>query len=567
MKEKKIFIISSIVVLAIVMFPFLYLKTNAYILVHDNLDGEFVHLHLLKMSGLLFSFSANTIVPNIMNGLPRSCFHSEFSFIRLLFLVIPSFWAYVINIGLIRIIGFTGMYLLTKDHLIKGGNIKILIGLAALFSIIPLYPIYGLSVMGQPLLLWCFLNLNKNPGKFINWLVILIFPFYSHFALIAPFILIALMGYGVYKLAAKDKTINKYYFIGIVLLFICFIAANFITIKCMLFPNGYISHRSVWLVKQGSFSCGSILKQFITTFLSGEDHSSSFIAVPIYLYTFIIFFLDKNKFRKKILLITPVILIGLISVLEAIYPVLRYFSQNFVKIFSMFQFNRFTFLIPLLWFIGLGIAIKYSKNKINPIILYLIIIFQLCFIVLKNYELKLNYAIISHISPTKVKKIQTFQSYFAADLFSDIDKFINKPKKNFRVISLGISPSIAQYNGFFTLDSYQSNYPLKYKNQFREIIENELNKNSTIRDYFDDWGSRCYLFSSELQKSCYFNCLKNGTVQLDSLSINTRVLKNMGGEYVFSAVPINNHKELQLTFVKAFYDDNSLWDIYLYKVD
>jgi hypothetical protein len=40
----------------------------------------------------------------------------------------------------------------------------------------------------------------------------------------------------------------------------------------------------------------------------------------------------------------------------------------------------------------------------------------------------------------------------------------------------------------------------------------------------------------------------------------------MGGQYIFSAVPIKNAKENNLLFLKAFEDKESVWKIYLYKV-
>lgn len=559
MKEKKVFIISGLVITAIILFPFLYLQTNSYLIIHDNLDGEFVYSHLLKITGLLYGFSGDTVIPNVMNGVPRSIFHSEFSFIRLLFYLFPSFWAYIVNSVLVRIIGFVGMYLFAKDYLIKGGDKRIIILLAALFSIIPLYTLYGLSVMGQPILIWAFLNLSNNYKKNANWLIILLYPFYAHFAMIAPFILFTLSAYGVYKLVVKE-TFSAIYFIGLSLLVCCFIIANFITIKSFLFPGDYITHRNEWVVE--TYSLKSAVKQLIYTFFSGQYHSSSFIAIPIYIFALLSLFFVRKEKKKMILIIMPMMIIGVISLFEAIYPFICYSLQNSLHILVSFQFNRFTFLIPFLWFLTLGISLKYALNKIHPVVLYSFIVLQSFFVVWQNEELKFNYAKII----LNREKIISFKSFYASNLFMDISKYINKPKSEYRVVCLGIHPSIAQYNGFFTLDSYQNNYPLKYKHEFRNIIKGELNKDEEIRKYFDDWGSRCYLFSSELKKTCYLTCSKYCNVQVDSLNLNAIALKKMGGEYILSAVEIKNYDELQLTFLKKFSDMNSMWNIYLYKL-
>ena len=50
------------------------------------------------------------------------------------------------------------------------------------------------------------------------------------------------------------------------------------------------------------------------------------------------------------------------------------------------------------------------------------------------------------------------------------------------------------------------------------------------------------------------------------LEINSRKLSEMGGEYILSAVEIKNYNDISLSFEKLFYDNNSAWDIYLYKI-
>ena len=107
-------------------------------------------------------------------------------------------------------------------------------------------------------------------------------------------------------------------------------------------------------------------------------------------------------------------------------------------------------------------------------------------------------------------------------------------------------PTIAQYNGFYTLDSYQNLYSLEYKNKFREIIADELEKNHRMKNYFDAWGSRCYVFVAELfgKGKCYLNCSKYETDSIDHFEIDTKALSALGGKYIFSAVPINNYEKL-----------------------
>jgi hypothetical protein len=55
-------------------------------------------------------------------------------------------------------------------------------------------------------------------------------------------------------------------------------------------------------------------------------------------------------------------------------------------------------------------------------------------------------------------------------------------------------------------------------------------------------------------------------VKIHHLQLNTEVFKKMGGEYIFSAVPILNAKEDLLELKKTFNQKDSAWKIYLYQV-
>tara|TARA_Y100001935_G_C17108890_1_gene409808 strand:- start:332 stop:676 length:345 start_codon:yes stop_codon:yes gene_type:complete len=114
------------------------------------------------------------------------------------------------------------------------------------------------------------------------------------------------------------------------------------------------------------------------------------------------------------------------------------------------------------------------------------------------------------------------------------------------------------------MDAYFYNYPLSYKYLFRKTIEDELSKDDKIKTYFDDWGSRCYLFSSELGLSNSFT--KEKKVKIDNLSINIDKLKEMGCNYILSSVEILKHNNIKIDLLKKFIHDESSWDIYLYQL-
>lgn len=547
----------SITLLLVCFLPIIILGENSYILIHDNLDSEFIYLHLLKLSGNLSVFHDTSNLPQVFNGLDLSLFHSEFSFVRVLFYIFPSFWAYVINSFLVRLIGLIGMCYLITDYsknLNKSKGLIILISLS--FALLPIFSLYGISIAGQPILLWSFLNLKSKKSLYVSFLIIFLFPFYAHFAMTAPFLLIVLFLYGSFHILKKKK-ISINYFLGIGILFISFILANYLTLENFVFGN-IVSHRSEW-----SFNIPSLkttLNTFIETLTHGQYHSSVIFGLPVLLLSIYLIIKRDTQWRAIGAILVSIFII---SFFHSIYKYISVPLEDSVHFFTSFQFNRFTFLIPILFYLLLILCLSKFTTK-NYLLIAVTILFCLGNIS-SNEELTYNVAKLI-LPKTKTKNIPTFASFYAKDIFADIKKYINLPQEEYRIVSLGFHPSAAQFNGFYTLDSYQNNYPLSYKKKFRKVIEGELNKSPALKKYFDDWGSKCYLFSSELKESCYLKCKKDSNISINELNINTGILKEMDCSYVMSAVPILNASAINLELDQTFENDNSSLKIYLYKL-
>jgi len=547
----------SISLLLLFFLPILILGEHSWILIHDNLDSEFIYLHLLKVSSNLFSHGDSAVVSQIFNGLSTKYFHSEFSFIRVLFYLFPSFWAYIVNSFLVRLVGVVGMHLLITTNfkdLIKNKTLTILIPLS--FGLLPIYSLYGISVMGQPILLWSFLNLKSNTNIYSSLIIVFLFPFYSHFAMTAPFLLIALFAFGIGNVVSGLHT-SPSYFIGIVTLFISYVFANYFTIENFLFSDE-LSHRSEWHFEADGFK--ATIKIFIETLVNGQYHSAKLFGLPVLLLGFFVVF-RKFKHWKGIGLI--ILSIIAISLLHSVYKYISIPLEEHLHILTSFQFDRFTFLLPFLFYLLLiKCLISYPRESLIPIIVTVLFFLGNLYM---NKEFMLN-GTRCLLPNTKTNNLITFSKFYSEDLFDQVNDFIGKPQKEYRVVSLGLHPSISQYNGFYTLDSYQNNYPLRYKRNFKKVIEPELKKDSRIKDYFNNWGNRCYLLSAELRDKCFLNCAQNSEVTINSLSINTEVLQEMGCQYIFSAVKILNAEDLNLNFEKLFRSNQSAFEIYVYRL-
>ena len=141
---------------------------------------------------------------------------------------------------------------------------------------------------------------------------------------------------------------------------------------------------------------------------------------------------------------------------------------------------------------------------------------------------------------------------------------IGTDRSTYRIVSLGLPPAVAQYNGFFTLDSYQYDYPLEYKHRFRRIIAPELAKSDAIRIYFDHWGNRCYAFAAQLGRDWMVG--KDRDRVVTDLAFDLAALREMGGRYILSALPVLNHASLGLTLRGSFTDEAGYWNIWVYEV-
>ena len=305
-----------------------------------------------------------------------------------------------------------------------------------------------------------------------------------------------------------------------------------------------------------TLSLARVIRLTFKNYVFGHTHVMTvhaFIILPV-LFIALLIIWKKGWWKQEKLFVYLFILNFLLSLWYAFWFFKGWepLTEKF-HFMNTFNFARFHFLRPLVIYASFALALKVMwqfHHWWKPIVT-LCLIAQLVVLVPFNEE-------IAHHQKPSVKE------FYDVELFSEIKEYIGLPQEEYRVASIGLHPAIAQYNGFYTLDSYNNFYPLTYKYQFRKIIEKELAKNKKIRTYFDEWGGRCYLFTDELGKHYMFK--KSSKKKLKTIQLQTDVFKEMGGRYIFSAVPIINEDENKLRLEKEFTTKKSVWKIYLYRV-
>ncbi|TLS37435.1 DUF6044 family protein [Pseudalkalibacillus caeni] len=552
-REKTYLLIASIL-LAFFVSPLFILGENAHIRVHDNLDSNLAWYKVLNESGEMFG-PIDARIPQVINGnLSRNAYGTEYSGIVLLHAFFPSMTAYAISQAITRFCAFLGMFLLLRWHFIKDESASIIsVGVALAFSFTPFWPSGMLSTLGFPLALWAFLNIRNGDYSWENWLTLALLPLYSSLVLGFAFFFVGIGLLWLWDVVMKRKW-NWPFLVSIVFMFLVFSLADYRLVHSLVFPHE-LTQRSEFVSSRQNFPHS--LRLSLKNFIIGHTHVMTVhtvVILPLLLIClFIIPFIKKTKLTKAFLFLF--MLNYALSLWYALWfnEMWQPLKSQFA-ILRTFNFARFHFLRPLVIYLSFAIGcyiIWRLGKRWRPFIVAAVVL-QIAVLVPFNEEIRYG----TFDTPT-------FKEFYAVEQFKEIQKFIGDPQSSYRVASIGLHPAIAQYNGFYTLDTYNNFYPLTYKKQFRQIIAKELEKNGILKRYFDDWGSRCYIFVDELGKKYEFK--KDSKKKIHNLQLNTAAFKRLGGRYLLSSVPILNAAENDLMLVNTFNHPDSAWKIYLYK--
>lgn len=599
--KKNCYLAAGLVLSCLFMIPYFLLGGGSIVTYHDQLDGElFSYLLTAK-----YLFTDIRVYPEIMNGLPAAGAVPPAPLFVLLYAAFKPFTAFMISQWIIYLTAFLGMYLLLMR---LTGREFISFSIAVIFMLMPFYPVYGLCIPGQPLLFFAVLALfdkerrsavsssfPRKAGYYFStdsifYYLIIFFYGISSSLVLAGFACLLLLGgsaliHTITALRLKKRGSLSLWFSLIVLL-ASYISVNSGLIRQVLFPgNTYISHKTEMVLSPQNFS-----DYFKEAFTTGISYAQSFHLVLFILMLFCLLLFFMNAVVKKESLFSGsdklpllkalrvLLFIFLICLFYAFYhghfiTEIRNISGGILKTFNL---DRVCWLLPTAWCILAGYLLSFiaglREHKTAA----------------RSCSLCLKYGIISAtlgiwgitvllhspLRPNLSKLLKggdyyalDWDRFFAEDIFSQIDSAIGKPKDSYHVISIGIYPAAAAYNGFYCLDGYSNNYPLEYKHTFRRIMEDELEKSDYIRDFFDNWGNRCYITTAE--QANYYTFEKKWNSVIYDLDLNTDVLKELDCRYVFSAAYLMNAEEKGLTLLREapFETEGSWYHIYVYVVD
>lgn len=543
----------SLLLVTLFYLPYLILGENASVTINDNLDSIFVWYKIILDTKTVFAAN-NVSIPPFMNGITRVSFPSEFNFTYLWFWIFGPVNAYIFERFLLSYIAFFGMLLLLKKYIIPGERyLLVQYGVAVSFALLPHWPFGGLCVPGLPILLFAFLNLLNGEKRFSNWFIIACYPFYSSL-ITSGFFFIGLLLIILIDYFVKKRRIPVTFCLGILVLISLYIISHYRLFWAFLIDGNYISHRTEFIREKIT------LYKSIANFVYGLYYSNQVVLTSIIISCFVMWkYKEMSRMFKNVLLFIIITLL-VSSLLDSVFLTT---VTNFLFQKLPVNLERIAWIYPLLWMILFAISLAYLTKKYKFGIHFALtaVFLQLLFnisrheLVVTSLSIKSGYL--------KIERDPSFKTFFAAKQFSEISEFIGDHKESYRVLSLGIHPSISQYNGFYTIDGYASLYELKYKEIFRRIIKNEISKNASVNSYFENWGSRAYLYTAS--DIGYMN-LKNNSIELPHLDFDIKMIKQLNGKYILSAVRLNEALNPDFLFLKKFSNADSAWDIYLYKI-
>ncbi|HWR43685.1 DUF6044 family protein [Sporomusa sp.] len=554
-------------VLAAYLAPFIILRQNAHFTINDNLDWITAWTVLIN-SGKTFDLTGT--VSQMLGEVPRSCLPSGFNVITWLYLVLPPFRAYLVNMLIVHSTAFIGMYLLLRHYCLTDQRQTWLAWAgAASFATIPFYTVYGLSIAGQPLLFYAMFNAFHDKKMTITVAIIIFFALYSSLPLVGVFILAALGLAALFDYWRNRKKRPKFWG-AIALLAASYCITEIWLIYNAFFSAGFVSSREeIDRILLGQVrDWPGVQSLIMENFINGQYHAVSlhkyilFIAVPLALA---LGWRQKRECKLILLLL-------LLALCLSVFYGFRY-SEFFmsgvagISFFNTFQIQRFHWLHPLIWYTIFALTLSVIANirYIGRLLVVLLLVLQLGFLFGNNSEYYLalkEQTGVSVMENAWLYENISYGEFFSDSLLEKVDNYIGRPKQEYRIVSIGLYPAITQYNGFYTLDGRLNIYPLEYKHAFRQIMAKELAKNPFWQRYFDYWGITCYIFPAELE---YYQVRKSYQLKLNHMELDIAAFKRLGGQYILSAAEITNYEENNLEFLQRFTEAWSPWEIYLYR--
>ncbi|MGN0413293.1 MAG: DUF6044 family protein [Lachnospiraceae bacterium] len=559
--------------LVVALYYYIRLGKNCVFEINDQLD-ETLFTYVLNAKYMLQNVRE---YPELLGGVPAGGMTvSSWIFVPL-YRILPVFQAFMVQFAIVMATAYLGMYLCVKE-LTDSSILGAICG--TMFMFLPYQPVYGLSIVGGPLIFFAFLCIYKEKHLILSHILIWYFALGANLVLLGYVALglVACVDIWIAFTKEKIKIRNKRFYLSTLELLVAYVLVNLSLFRELILGNGgYVSHREEMIVAGGDF--WNSAKE---VFLHSAQHAPSLhekLILPILLVILIYGLLWKRLDRACRNIYIWLVTIFVVNLLVALFygfcqsSIVVDFRNSVTGFLHYFSAYRVYWIYPTSWYVSLGLAaaLVWKDHGKCPDILAGILILVLMVPIAWNIRQNSNWI----LNKSQYKNncnvgLMSWKDYFAEDLMAEIRDAIQEEtgmeQSEYRIASLGMCPAVPLEAGFYCIDGYSNNYSLEYKHQFREIIAKELDKCPDMRVYFDDWGSRCYLFTQESQN--YYYLKKDADFQYQNLELDTGKMKQLGCDYLFSAAEIvpENAERLGISLQGVYDTEDSYYRIWVYKI-
>ncbi len=588
---------------------------RSYIGVHDNMDLFLAQFQMLKNTG---SFWKHGVDVPFLGGVSRNDLPSEFSLYSLLYMLFPTYIAYILGLLGKMLLGMFSFWLLARellgDRYLRVRPIVFMTGLC--YGALWVFPAFGFAFASIPLCVYILIRIYRGQ-KAVGWWypALFAYPLVSYFSYHGIFILgylalfvLGLFGRLVYRrsrsrhdevqgsaegtalsdardghsgvqtaaqgsVRGEDGRIVLRMLLALLVLAAGYVACEYRLFGQMLFSDEVTIRSSI---VNASLSPAEVFAEIWQVFREGIFHADSVhgkVVVPVCALYFVInngCYVLKREWKRMFR--DPFNLIMLFIVFNcAVYGLydfepLRSLVEKLIPPLEGWQFNRTIFFNPFLWYAALFVVLcklyegglwrVWLANGIACLALLAVILTPNRYNDL--YHTCYNRAY-EYYHGTEVDEL-SYEQFYAEDLFAKIKADIGYQGE--WAAAYGFHPAVLEYNGIATLDGYLGFYSQRYKEAFREIIAPALERVEATRIYYDDWGARAYLYSGT--DLSIVSATKTVYATDDRIYIDGEAFRDLGGEYLFSRIKLSNAEEVGLSPVGEYTAEDGSMSVYVY---
>lgn len=561
--------------------PWMLAGESGYIRIHDTLDSNLVWYKIMTEQKFWFAPNLSEVGSIFEKGVPRVSYPSELSVVALLFAWLEPYWAYVANQFILRLVAFSGMYIFLRSNLPVGqrSHIFIALGVALCYAALPYWAFGGGAVAGLAWIFYALIRVWRGHLGIAEVIILFVYPFYSHIVLTGMFLI------GLSWLLIPVALIFGHrlrpILIATIITTISHLLVSYRLVEYAVM-GGFISQRADYVMPHNSLAIA--WSETLRIFQYGEwavtlHGSVIFYTVLVVLAFTLLLFVARHilwhQAERSMLnrakdtwwqsqssalgfMVATCFAMALFCGLWNWNPITTW--RETMPILVMVNFTRISFYMPFLWMVAFALALAIIVNKIQFIGFILIAGLLIA-------QLRVELPQHEYFVEKKQTGI-TYAQFFSKPLFDDIANSLPGNRLSYVVGSIGIHPSVAQYNGFKTADAFLALYPKEYKVKFRKVVVDEFSLRPDLLKYFDEWGSSAYFYITEMW--CPRDgavCTKTKLIPPVPVRFDVLAMRDLlGVKYLFSVPTISNAADLGLTYMGTFESSESAWHITVYRL-